>query len=102
MLWDVQITQQKKKKKYLYSIYIGLLKEILKSVLAPSWSLVCLGEKKKCQISLKSQFHQVLQISEPNAALSNVGGCRGGSWDSLPSFHAGVFPADPPQKKREG
>lgn len=33
-------------------------------------------EKKKCQISLKSLFHRVLQISEPNTALSNVGGWR--------------------------
>lgn len=68
MLCDKQITQQKKKN--IYSKYVGLLKKTLKSVADPSSSLVCL---KKCQISLKSLS---LQISEPNTALSNVGGWR--------------------------
>lgn len=51
--------------KNVYSLYIGLIQETLKSV----W-------EKKCQISLKSLFQRALHISEPNAALWNVGGRR--------------------------
>lgn len=58
---------------YIYTVYMGLLKETLKSVVGPCSSSVC---REKCQISLKSRFHRVPQISEPNTALWNVGGRR--------------------------
>lgn len=53
---------------YINSIYISLF--TLKYVVDPELSL------QKCQISLKSLFLRVHQISEPNAALWNVGGRR--------------------------
>lgn len=75
MLCDLQITQRKEK---IYIQYICWFVKGDSEVCGGSFFKLSLlkKKKKKCQISLKSLFHRVFQISEPNTALSNVGGRR--------------------------